>query len=400
MNSNGFVMTPGPTEIPVSVLQAMLRPATSPGDPDFLKVMDETSDLLQEILGTRGNVVFFSGSGRVAVESAVTSIIDPGDRVLTLNTGVFGKWIGETVERAQGENVELKTNWRRAVEPEAVRAKLAAEKDIKAVVMVHNETSTGVRNPVGEIGKIVKDYGALFIVDTVSSAGGDMVTTDDWLADMNATGCYKCMNCPPGIAVVAVREKAWEAMAGKRVRRSFAFDLYKWLENWIPAERGGMLKWGKRHDVVEPMPQLTFAFNQSLKVILQEGLANRIAKNTLAGKAVRAAVRAMGLELYAMEESEASNTLTVILNNTGIPGDEITGAMRRDYGMLLAGGLEDVAGKIIRIAHMSLTSDEMYIMRAIEALERTLMGLGWRMPPHAGADAAAAVFRGLAQRRG
>jgi aspartate aminotransferase-like enzyme len=387
-----FVMTVGPTEMSLRVLKAMMRGPVTPGDPEFVKVWDETATLLQAVLETKNAVVFFPGSGRVAIEAAITSILEPGDRILTVNGDVFGKWLGATVELAGGENVELVVDPRRSIDPEAVRQKLAAEKDIKAVAVVHNETSTGVVNPVAEIGGVVKEYGALYMVDTVSSAAGDTVKTDDWQIDLNCTGCYKCMNCPPGLAIVAVSDDAWAAMAKRKVRRSFSFDLYKWLEMWIPPERGGKLIWGYRRHVVEPVPHITYALNEALKMIMEEGLAVRYAKNALAGKALRTAVKAMGLELFPLEESYASNTLTAIFNTTGIDSDAITGAMRKDFGVVISGGLEEVAGKVLRIAHMGTTSDEMHVTYTIAALEKTLARLGWEVPPHAGVDAARAVF--------
>jgi len=387
-----FVMTPGPTEIPLRVLRAMLKPAVSPGDPDFIKVMDETAQLLQTLLETKGTALFFPGSGRMAIEAAITSILEPGDRMLTVNGGVFGKWLGLTVDRAGSENVELVVDSRKAIDPDAVRRKLAAEKNIKAVAVVHNETSTGVVNPVEEIGRVVKEYGAVYMVDAVSSAGGDAVKTDEWKIDLNCTGCYKCMNCPPGLAIVAVSDHAWEVMARRKVRRSFSYDLYKWLEMWVPPERGGKLIWGHRRHVVEPVPHITYAMNEALRMIMEEGPAERYAKNALAGEAVRATVKALGLELYPLEDRDASNTLTAILNTTGIDSGEITATMRRDFGVLIGGGLEEVAGKVLRIAHMGATSDEMHVMYTVAALEKTLAKLGWKTQQRAGVDAAKDIF--------
>jgi len=392
MTVPSFVMTPGPTEMPLKVVRAMLRPATTPGDPDFVRAFDETSELLQTVLETENEVLFFPGSGRVAIESAVVSVVDPGDRVLTVNSGVFGKWIGRTVEEAGGENVELLTDWRRSVDPDEVKQKLQAEKDIKVVAVVHNETMTGVLNPVAEIGKIVKDYGALYLVDTVSSAAGDVVKTDEWQIDLNCTGCYKCMNCPPGLAMVAVSDEAWEAMAQRKAMRSFSFDLYKYKRRWIPKERGGLLVFGYRRHVVEPVPHITFALNEALKILLDEGLSARYRMNRVAGQALRAAVRAMGLELYPLQEDEASNTLTAILTPTGMTNTAIVEAMKDDSGVIIAGAIEELDGKLFRIAHMGFTSGRLYMLYTIEALQRAVTKLGWQAPPHAGVEAAQAVF--------
>jgi aspartate aminotransferase-like enzyme len=392
MSSKGFVMTPGPTEMPVSVLKALMKPAITPGDPEFVKTCDETAELLQTVLGTKSEIAIFSGSGRIAVESAICSIVEPGDKVLTVNNGVFGHWIGLTVSLAGGTNVEIAADWRKGVDPEQVRQKLRAEKDIKMVAVVHNETSTGVANPIAEIGKVVKEYGALYMVDVVSSAAGDWVKADERGVDLACTCSYKCMNTPPGLGFVAVSNDAWAVMAKRKIRRSFSFDLYKYMEMWIPKARGGKEIWGYRRPVVEPAPQLTYGVNEGLKVILEEGLAERFRKNRLAGKAMRAAVRAMGLQTYPLDERSASNTVTAILCPEGLEASAIITAMRNDHGVIIGGGLEEVAGKVLRMAHMSDTSDEMHMLYAIGALEKTLAKLGRKVEAGSGVNAARAVF--------
>jgi aspartate aminotransferase-like enzyme len=388
-----FMMMPGPTEIPLRVLKELMHPATSPGDPEFMAACDETSALLQAVLGTRHEVVVFPGSGRVAVESALCSVIEPGDRVLTVNNGVFGHWLGLTVSQAGGMNIELAADWRRGVDPELVRERLKAEKGIKAVAVVHNETSTGVANPVAEIGKIVKEYGVLYVVDVVSSAGGDWVKMDEWQADLACTCGYKCLNCPPGLAIVGVSDTAWAAMARRKVRQSFSFDLYKYVEMWIPESRGGKEIWGYRRHVVEPAPQLTYAMLEGLKLLMEEGLPDRYRKNRIAGQAIRAAVRAMGLELYVQDEPSASNTVTALVNPEGILGADITNMMRREHGVIIAGALEEVAGKVLRIAHMSSTSGSLHVLHTIRALELTLSALGRPLPLGAGVEAASPLLR-------
>ncbi|MGD0267364.1 MAG: alanine--glyoxylate aminotransferase family protein [Candidatus Methylomirabilota bacterium] len=392
MKATEFMMMPGPTEIPPRVLKALLHPATAPGDPDFIAVCDETSARLQTVLGTRHEVVVFPGSGRVAVESALCSVIEPGDRILTVNNGVFGHWLGLTVSQAGGTNVELAADWRRGVDPDLVREKLKEEKGIKAVAVVHNETSTGIGNPVADIGKIAKEFGALYVVDVVSSAGGDWVKMDEWNVDLACACSYKCLNCPPGLAIVGVSDAAWAALAKRKVRQSYSFDLYKYVEMWLPRDRGGKEIWGHRRHVVEPAPQLTHAMLEGLKVLMEEGLPERYRQNRVAGRAIRAAVRAMGLELYAQHEPSASNTVTAVVNPRGIAAATITQMMRRESGVIIAGALEEVAGKVLRIAHMSCTSSPMYVLHTIRALEQTLERLDHQVPRGSGAEAALVAF--------
>jgi aspartate aminotransferase-like enzyme len=181
-------------------------------------------------------------------------------------------------------------------------------------------------------------------------------------------------------------------MAARRTRRSFSFDLYKYIEMWIPPERGGTLIWGYRRHVVEPAPQLTCALHEALTLLLDEGLADRIRRNRLAARAIRAAVRGMGLEPYPLSDEFASNTLTAICTPAAVDSSVIIDMMRSDFGVLIGGGLEEVAGKVLRIAHMGVTSGQMYVLHTLRALESTLAKLHFPLELGAGPAAAEKVF--------
>lgn len=388
-----FLVTPGPTEIPLRVLRAQLRPGIGPGDPEFIAVMDETSELLRGLFQTKNNVFFFPGSGRVTIESAILSVVEPGDKVLAFVSGVFGKWMRQTAERAGAQVIENVTDWRRAFTKSQVAEALDREKDVKLVMIVHNETSTGVRNPVQDLGKLVRKSGALFLVDTVSSLGGDDVRTDEWGIDLNCTGCYKCMNSPPGLSIVSVSKRAWEVMESrKKPAATFSYDLLKWRQMWLPKSKGGKEMWGYRRHPIEPAPHLTYALNEALKVVMEEGLQQRVASNRVAGEAIRSACREMGLELFPLSDEDASNTLTGIVNPQGVDNARILGHMRERYGVIAGGGLEETAGKTIRLAHMSVTSREMYVTRSILALGSTLRSLGCDVDPAVGVRAVEQAF--------
>jgi aspartate aminotransferase-like enzyme len=375
------------------VLRAQLKPAIGPGDPEFMKTMDETSELLQELLQTKSNVFFFPGSGRVSIESAILSVVEPGDKVLTAVNGVFGKWMRQTAERAGARVIEITSDWRKAIAPSQVAEVLDRERDVKLVMIVHNETSTGLRNPVHEIGKIVRKSGSTFLVDTVSSLGGDDVRTDEWGIDLNCTGCYKCINSPPGLAIVSVSDRAMEVMEKRnRPATTFSYDLLKWKHMWLPKSMGGKEIWGYRRHPIEPAPHLTYALNEALKLIVEEGMKKRFAMNRMAGEAIRSGCKAMGLELYPLSEDDASNTLTGIVNPEGLDNGEILELMREAYGAVAGGGLEETAGKIIRLAHMSVTSHEMYVTHSMFALGSALRRLGEKVDPSVGVETAKKVF--------
>lgn len=388
-----FHMTPGPTEIPLSVLQAMMHGAVAPGDPDFIGLMDETERLLEELFQTKNWVVFFPGSGRVTIEAGLLSVLEPGDKVLIPVNGVFSKWIGITAERLGANPIRLDLDWRKAVDPDDIRATLSKDPNIKVVAVVHNETATGVVSPVPGIGKVVHEYGALFFVDSVSSLGGDEVNTDAWKIDLNCTGSYKCLNCVPGLSILSVSDRAWDMMSRrKRPARSFGFDLYRWFEMWMPAERGGKLIGGSRRHPTEPAPHLTSALHESVRLLLKEGLAERIRKNRVAGQAVRAGVKAIGLELYPLEEAHASNTVTAVCGPKGFDVNKVISTMRTEHGIVIGGGVEDTSGKLFRIAHMGTTSEEMYILETLFALEKTLKKLGYPLESGKAVEAARPFF--------
>lgn len=388
-----FLVTPGPTEIPLRVLRALMRSGTGPGDPDFMRIMDETSELLQWLYQTKNHVFQFPGSGRVAIESAIASVVEPGDKVLAFVNGVFGKWMKQTAERAGAQTVEIKTDWRKAFQPSQVAEALDREKDVKMVMVVHNETSTAVRNHIQEMGQRVRKSGALFMVDSVSSLGGDDVRTDEWNIDLNCTGCYKCMNSPPGLAMVSVSQRAWKAMEDrKKPSITFSYDLLKWETMWLPKSKGGKEIWGYRRHPIEPAPHLTYALNEALKIIKEEGLQERFTRNRIAGEAMRAGCKALGLDLYPISDEDASNTLTAVMNPDGLDNAKILDLMRNRCGVVAGGGLEETAGKTIRLAHMSMTSRDTYVLRSILGLGAAVKSLGGKADPNAGVLAAQRVF--------
>ena len=239
--SHPILMIPGPTELPFAVVQAMNQPATIQYDMNFdVKVLEPVTLALRDIFQTsRGEVIAMPGSGRTALEASAISVLEPGDRALVVVAGVFGSLMREIMTRAGAEVTEHAVEWGRPLD----LARL--EKDIervkpKVVSMVHNETSTGTTYPAAEVGRIVKRHGALFMLDTVSSLAGLDVRTDEWGVDFNMTGSQKCLAAPLGMAIVSVSPSAWEAMEHRKHKASsWAYDLLRWKENWIPTSRGG-----------------------------------------------------------------------------------------------------------------------------------------------------------------
>jgi aspartate aminotransferase-like enzyme len=263
----------------------------------------------------------------------------------------------------------------------------------KAVSMVHNETSTGTTYPAAEVGRIVKRHGALFMLDTVSSLAGLDVRTDDWGVDFNMTGSQKCLAAPLGLAVVSVSPAAWEAMERRKHKSSsWAYDLLRWKENWIPASRGGHIPDGSpRRQPVSIPTHLTSALGVASRLILEEGLAHRFRRHAVAGRAFRAGLEAMRLELFP-DASLLSNTVSCFKAPAGVEPAAVVSHMRDRYGILIGTGLDKIRTTTLRVGHMGITSSPMYVLPTLSAIEMTLRDLGYRSEAGAGVSAAQAVF--------
>ncbi|HXA98002.1 MAG TPA: alanine--glyoxylate aminotransferase family protein [Candidatus Dormibacteraeota bacterium] len=389
-----ILMIPGPTELPFPVMQALNQPATIQYDMNFdVNVLEPVTLALREIFQTsRGEVIAMPGSGRTALEAAAISVVEPGDRVVVVTAGVFGGLMREIMTRAGAEVTEHTVEWGQPLD----LAKL--EKDIervkpKAVSMVHNETSTGTTYPAAEVARIVKRHGALFMLDTVSSLAGIDVRTDEWGIDLNMTGSQKCLAAPLGMAIVSVSPAAWEAMERRKHKASsWAYDLLRWKENWIPASRGGHVPDGTpRRQPVSIPTHLTQALGVASRLILEEGLPHRFRRHAVAGKAFRAGIDAMRLQMFP-DASLLSNTVSCFRAPAGVDPAAVVTHMRDRYGILIGTGLDKIRTATLRVGHMGITSSPMYVLPTLSAIEMTLRELGYRSEAGAGVSAAQAVF--------
>src|SRR5437867_5489492 len=240
-----LLMIPGPTELPHPVVEAMSQPAAIQYDSSFDDgVLEPTMSALREIFQTRHEVVLLPGSGRTALEAAATSVIEPGDRVLVVTAGVFGRLMREIIARVGGSISEFAVEPGQELDYDRL-AEEAARIRPKAITLVHNETSTGATYKAGVVGDIAGSVGALFILDAVSSLGGIEVRTDDWNVDLCVTGSQKCLAAPLGMAIVSVSDHAWHVMASRRRQpSSYVYDLLRWQQLWVPAARGGGVRDG------------------------------------------------------------------------------------------------------------------------------------------------------------
>ena len=394
-----ILMIPGPTELPFAVVQAMNQPATIQYDMNFdVKILEPVTLALRDIFQTsRGEVIAMPGSGRTALEASAISVLEPGDRALVVVAGVFGSLMREIMTRAGAEVTEHAVEWGRPLD----LARL--EKDIervkpKVVSMVHNETSTGTTYPAAEVGRIVKRHGALFMLDTVSSLAGLDVRTDEWGVDFNMTGSQKCLAAPLGMAIVSVSPAAWEAMEHRKHKASsWAYDLLRWKENWIPTSRGGHIPDGSpRRQPVSIPTHLTQALGTAARLILGRGPRPPLPPSRGGGPRVPGRPRGDAAADVPGRVAHRPTRCRASRPRTGIDPAAVVTHMRDRYGILIGTGLDKIRTSTLRVGHMGITSSPMYVLPTLSAIEMTLRDLGYRSEAGAGVSAAQAVFSGPA----
>jgi aspartate aminotransferase-like enzyme len=379
-----LLMIPGPTELPPPVIQAMNQPAAIQYDDSFdLGVLEPTTLALRDVFQTRHEVLLMPGSGRTALEAGALSVIEPGDRVLVVGAGQFGVLMREIMNRVGAASTEFSVELGRPLDLDRLRRE-AARVAPKVITLVHNETSTGTTYPAAEVGRIAREVGALFLLDTVSSIAGIDVRTDEWGVDLNMTGSQKCLAAPLGMALVAVSPRAWEAMERRRQpARSWAYDLLRWKELWIPESRGGRVKDGApRRQPVSIPTHLTAAMQVAARLIR---------RHEVAATALRAGAQAMGLEMFP-DPSIWSNTVTSLRAPKDVSTAAVVARMRDQYGILIGTGLDKIRTTTLRVGTMGMTASPPYVLPTLAALELTLRDLGYKCEPGAGLAAAQKVF--------
>ena len=340
-----LLMLPGPVNVAPNVLAAMSKGIVNHRGAEFGKIYNETCDAMSRVFKTDNQSYIFTSSGTGGMEAAIANIANPKEKILSVVGGKFGERFAD-IARVHGIDVEeLAVEWGTAVTPEAIEAALEADENIKAVSLIHNETSTGVAAPIKEIGKVMKNYDALFVVDTVSSLGGDEVDVDKFGIDVCVTGSQKCLAAPPGLSMITLSDDAWKAVEGVNPQ-TYYFNKKKYRDsgNKNPAQTP-----------YTPSVSLIYGLQEALNDIEKEGLDNRVARHHLNAEASRNASKALGFELFA-EEEHASCTVTALKIPEGLTDDDIRGTMLNKYGVQLAGGQDHLKGNVFRIGHMGVTN--------------------------------------------
>jgi aspartate aminotransferase-like enzyme len=313
--------------------------------PEFKRIIETETAILKDMYQTKSDVFMLTSSGTGSMEAAVVNFLSPGEKVLCLSIGAFGERFA-TISGIYGADVtKLAFEWGQAVDLDAVKKALDADPKITAVLVTHNETSTAVTNDLGAIGKMVKEYDKLLIVDAISSLGCIELKTDEWGCDVVVSGSQKGWMVPPGLAFISVSERAWKAHANAKMPR-FYFDVSRAKD----LLEKGQTPW-------TPAVSIFFALEVALKMMMDEGMNNIFARHARMGQKTRDGVKALGLKLFA-DESVASNTITAVASPNGIDANEIRKVMLEEYDTVLAGGQAKLAGKIFRIGHLGYVTDE------------------------------------------
>jgi aspartate aminotransferase-like enzyme len=349
---------PGPTSVPERVRQAMAQPTLNHRGPEFIAILDRVEELMKPILGTRCPVMFFAGSGTGVMEASLANTLSPGDRLLVCVNGQFGERFA-AIGRALGAQVDtLEVPWGHAIDPNAIERRVAAT-NYRAVVVVHNESSTGVVADLAAIGEIVRNRPTLLIVDSVSGLGGMEMRQDEWGIDIVVSASQKALMCPPGAALVSVSPKAWEVVKKDDGLPRFYWDFRK-------AMNGGE----SLETPFTPPISLIYGLHEALEMIHSEGLPEVLARHKRLAATFRAGCNALGLPSFQQTDA-LSSTVVVLQVPEKLNGSDIVRLLYERHRTVIAGSRNKLAGRVIRIGCMGDIRDA-DIVTDLEHLDNVL----------------------------
>ncbi len=377
----------GPSSVHPRVLQAMTLPVVGHLDPAFFEVMDDVCSMLREVYHTSNFMtVPISSTGTGAMETACVNIIERGDVMVVCRNGYFGVRLADIAERCGAEVHYVDSPWGKPVDPDDLAKELAKHTNVKAVGIVHAETSTGVLTPLEDIIDLVHKHDAIAIVDAVTSLGGHEVRMDDWGIDVCYSATQKCLGAPPGLAPISLGPRAMEVINNRKTRvESFYFSLQE-LESY----------WSERRAYHHTAPiSMTYALREALIMMMEEGLENRLNRHARVAAALRAGLEAMGLGLLGDPEYRL-NPLTAAVVPDGIDDGVVRGKLLNDYSIEISGGLGELRGKVWRIGLMGDSARETNVFALLSALEIILSGQGYEVAYGASLAAAQKTLSGFA----
>ncbi len=360
-----LLLGPGPSPVADRILQALARPTIGHLDPQFLTVMDDVNERLRHVFGTRNSLTFpVSGTGSAAQEAALANVLEPGDTAIIGVNGVFGTRMAEMARRMGAEVVAVEAEWGRILEPERMIEAHRAHPDARVLTLIHAETSTGVRQPLAEVGEALADSGTLFLVDAVTSLGGIPVEVDANHVDVCYSGTQKCLGVPPGLAPLTFSERALERVRGRsRPSQSWYLDA-SLLADYVGegSER--------RYHHTAPI-NMMYALHEGLVIVEEEGLEARFRRHEEVGAALQTALVERGFELFA-QEGHRLPELTAAALPGGRPEAPLRKALLEQYDIEVGGGLGPAKGKIWRIGLMGAGATHENVSRLLSAVDELL----------------------------
>ncbi|MFY0677030.1 MAG: alanine--glyoxylate aminotransferase family protein [Neptuniibacter sp.] len=381
------LMGPGPSDVSPRVLAAMSRPTIGHLDPEFIRMMDEIKVMLKALFKTENELTMpVSAPGSAGMEACFVNLVEPGDKVIVCQNGVFGGRMKENVERFGGVAIHIQDEWGKPVDIQKVKAAFAEHDDVKALAFVHAETSTGVRSDAKALCELARANGALAIVDAVTSLGGIEVDVDGWGIDAIYSGTQKCLSCPPGISPVSFSEKALEAVKSRKT------PVPSWFldKNLVMGYWGGGGKRAYHHTA--PVNSL-YALHEALVILEDEGLENAWARHQKLHLALKAGLEAMGIAFLVAEEDRLPQLNSVVIPE-GVDDAAVRTALLQNYNLEIGAGLGALAGKVWRIGLMGSACTKRNVLLCLDALENTLISMNAPINVGVAAQAAMAVMEG------
>ncbi len=379
-----LLLGPGPSMVHPRVLRALSTPLLGHLDPEFLRLMDQIQAMLRRLFRTTNRfTIAVSGTGSAGMEALLVNLVEPGDRVVVGVNGVFGTRMATIVDRCGGTPVRLEAPWGKILEPEAVERALTQSGPIKAVAVVHAETSTGVHQPLKPIGALCRHHGCLLLVDAVTSLGGLPVEVDAWGIDACYSGTQKCLSCPPGLAPVTLNERALDVVRNRKTAcPSWYLDLSLVADYWAESKRS--------YHHTAPISML-YGLREALRLIEEEGLERRFARHRLNSLALLAGLAELGLHTLP-EESHRLPTLNCVTVPPPIDEARVRAELLQDFGIEIGGGLGALQGKAWRIGLMGESSTKANVLTLLGALEEIFVRRKWLKQPGVALEAASRQY--------
>lgn len=377
------LMGPGPSDVSASVLAALGAPTVGHLDPYFLKIMDEVQDMLREIFHTRNELTLaVSGTGSSGMEACVVNLLEAGDKIVVCTNGVFGARMADVAERIGAEVVQIERPFGEVFSVEEIKAVLEKEQP-KVLGIVHAETSTGAAQPLKEISEAVHAADTLLLVDCVTSLGGMPVKVDEWDIDAAYSGTQKCLSCPPGLAPVTFSSRAVAAMDARKTK----------VSSWYLDMSMVRAYWGDSRAYHHTAPiNMNYGLHQALRLVLEEGLENRFSRHYANHCALKAGLKAIGLQLAVADDHQLP-MLNAVKIPDGVDDATIRGQLLKWFGIEIGGGLGPMKGKTWRIGLMGESSRNTNVLQFLAALEHCLLHAGYELSPGASVAAANDFYR-------